>query len=61
MKENTKGNKREKEKEREKKHLKAWEVESDEKNNTVIRKWRGVARVRTENEVRKVNSEVGKL
>jgi hypothetical protein len=41
--------------------LKAWEVENGEKNNTVIRKWRGVARARTENEVRKVNSEVEKL
>ena len=40
-------------------------MESGEKNNTtniaVLRKWEGIARPWTENEVRKVNMEVGKL
>jgi hypothetical protein len=40
-------------------------MESGEKNNTrsgeVIGKWKGVSSPRTENEVRKLNIEVGKL
>jgi hypothetical protein len=38
-----------------------WSVVRTIQQIAVIRKWEGVARPGTENEVRKVNTEVGKL